>query len=71
MSLLALERGLTAAMRRALSTAHPDSIDGNYRVYDRGIVRKALRNRGLGHGDFCYLTPLGAALRAHILGEKQ
>ena len=59
--------GLTKTMCRALCSARQVNLGEPLRVYDRGMIRKALRTRGLGHGDFCYLTPLGLAIRTHLL----
>lgn len=33
-------------------------------------TKKALRDRGLAHGDFCYLTPLGLAVRQHLMEQS-
>ena len=64
----AMAARLTKAMQSALRMASEER-QGLYRVRDRGIVRKALRERGLGHGDYCYLTPLGLGVRAHLLAQ--
>jgi hypothetical protein len=64
-------KGLTEAQRRAILAARP-SYDGlRDCVFAAGMTRKALRERGIGHGDWCYLTPLGLAVRAHLLAQDK
>ena len=66
----AIVRGLSEAQRRALAMARRDQIDKLPRIYGHaGVTRKALRERGLAHGDPCYLTPLGDAVRTALMEE--
>lgn len=59
---------LTKAQRFALTTAR-EGYHEPPRCYGPGVTRKALRERGLAHGDFAYLTPLGLAVRTHLQGQ--
>lgn len=61
--------GLSDKMRRMLLWARPDWKEPP-RCYGPANTKQALRARGLAHGDFAYLTPLGLAVRAHISKEK-
>lgn len=63
-------KGLTKAQREAICNANSSYHGDLDRVYGAGVTRKALRERGLGHGDYCYLTPLGLAVRSHLLSEQ-
>lgn len=58
--------GLSEQMRAMLLRARPDTVSGPPRCYGPSNTRKALRERGLGSGDYCYLTPLGEAVRNHL-----
>jgi hypothetical protein len=60
---------LSEAQRVSLISARASYPENIYRVLGHGVTRKALRARGLGHGDFCYLTPLGLAVRSALIGE--
>lgn len=60
---------LSQHMKAMLRHARPDSYSAPPRCYGRGVTKKALRDRGLGHGDFCYLTPLGLAVREYLLTQ--
>lgn len=61
----AIAKGLSKAMQSMLLWSRPGWREPP-RCYGRGVTKKALRERGLGSGDFCYLTPLGLAVRAHL-----
>jgi hypothetical protein len=63
----AVAPSLTKAQREAVERAYSSPFDKHPRVAATGATRKALRDRGLGHGDWCYLTPLGLAVREHLL----
>ena len=58
--------GLSPAQRAALLNASKSFARDRDRVAATGATRKALRDRGLGHGDWCYLTPLGLRVRARL-----
>lgn len=65
-----IARGLSKAQRGSMIRARRAWSDEPPRCYGPGVTLKALRERGLGHGDFCYLTPLGLAVRDVLLMEK-
>ena len=56
------QRAMLARARREW-LAHPP------RCYGPTNTRKALRDRGLAHGDCCYLTPFGIEVRKLILDD--
>jgi hypothetical protein len=60
---------LTEAQRAAILNARSSYSGERDRVFAAGMTRKALRERGIGHGDWCYLTPTGLALRAHLQNQ--
>lgn len=64
-----IARKLTTAQAEALTTATRQWGNGLYRPTAPGVTRKALRDRGLGHGDWAYLTPLGLAVRKALLQD--
>jgi hypothetical protein len=61
---------LTKAQRAMISRARPGWNEPP-RMYGPGITKKALRDRGLAHGDFAYLTPLGLAVRTALASQEQ
>lgn len=61
--------GLTQPMRDMLRLSRIEGRFGPPRCWGPANTKAALRERGLGHGDWCYLTPLGLAVRAHLRKE--
>lgn len=63
-------RGMTEAMRAMLLRARREWSDQPPRCYGPANTKKALRERGLGSGDFCYLTPLGLQVRTYLESKE-
>lgn len=66
----AIAKGLTKAQREAIGRSRRTWPTEPHRCFGPGVTRKALRERGLAHGDFAYLTSLGLAVRAHIIANQ-
>jgi hypothetical protein len=60
---------LSDAQRSMLLRSRPHNLNEPPRCYGPGTTRKALRERGLGHGDYCYLTPLGLSLAQYLRSQ--
>lgn len=55
--------GLSEAMKNAIGRARREWSTQPPRCYAHSRTMTGLRNHGLAHGDCCYLTPLGLAVR--------
>lgn len=67
----AIARGLSHAQRLLIVRSRRDWSNEPPRCFGPGTTKKALRERGLAHGDSAYLTPLGLSVRDHLLSGKQ
>lgn len=63
-------KGLTSPMRAMLARSRREWPNLPPRCYGPANTRRALRERGLAHGDFAYLTPLGLEVRARLLSSS-
>lgn len=73
MTLEALAKGLSDNMRAMIRSARPKrligGVEADFAVYGRGVTKLGLYRRGLATP--VILTPLGLALRAHLLAKKK
>lgn len=63
--------GLSEKMHSMLLQARQEEFHQPDRCRGPANTRQALRERGLAHGDFCHLTPLGLAVREILKGEDR
>ena len=61
---------ISGTMQAMLLRARHHGFGMPMRCHGPANTMKALRVRGLGHGDYVYLTPLGVAVRA-ILQQRE
>lgn len=66
----AIVRGLTRAQRKAIKNATWNDERGEWRAFAMFPADRNLRSKGLTLGMWAVLTPLGLAVRQHILKEQ-
>lgn len=61
---------LSKTQRQSILSARRNWSYEPPRCYGHPPTMRALRERGLAHGDFCYLTPLGLEVRNILLNGE-